>query len=66
MTNRGLFEPNIMFFGLSNSPSTFSAYMNDIFKDLVIEGKITIYLDDILIFSSDWKEHDHVTREVLR
>ena len=42
-----------MFFGLTNSPSTFSAFMNDIFKDLIVEGKITVYLDDILIFSSD-------------
>ena len=32
VTNRGLFEPNMMYFGLANSPSTFSALMNDIFK----------------------------------
>ena len=46
-----------MFFGLTNSPSTFSAFMNDIFKDLIVEDKITVYLDDILIFSSDIVEH---------
>ncbi|PIL29421.1 hypothetical protein GSI_09473 [Ganoderma sinense ZZ0214-1] len=56
VTNRGLFEPNIMFFGLANSPSTFSALMN-IFKDLIILGKVTIYLDDILIFTNNIEEH---------
>ena len=66
VTNRGLFEPNVMFFGLTNSPSTFSAFMNDIFKDLIVEGKITIYLDDILIFSNDLETHRAVTREVLK
>ncbi len=29
-TNRGLFEPTIMFFGLCNSPATFQTMMNDI------------------------------------
>ncbi len=29
-TNRGLFEPTIMFFGLCNSPVTFQTMMNDI------------------------------------
>nr|VWP01806.1 Uncharacterized protein [Ganoderma boninense] len=66
VTNRGLFEPNIMFFGLANSPSTFSALMNDIFKDLIVLGKITIYLDDILIFTNDLEEHRTLVREVLK
>ncbi|SJL16255.1 uncharacterized protein ARMOST_19775 [Armillaria ostoyae] len=38
-TNRGLFEPTVMFFGLTNSPATFQWMMNDIFKDLISEGK---------------------------
>src|SRR6266446_6342406 len=29
-TNRGLFEPMVMFFGLCNSPATFQTMMNDI------------------------------------
>ncbi len=31
--------------------------MNDIFKDLVMSGKVTIYLDDILIMSKTKEEH---------
>jgi len=30
-TNHGLFEPLIMFFGMTNSPATFQTMMNDIF-----------------------------------
>ncbi|SJL07264.1 uncharacterized protein ARMOST_10607 [Armillaria ostoyae] len=56
-TNQGLFEPTVMFFGLTNSPATFQWMMNDIFKDLISEGKVTIYLDDILIFTKDLDEH---------
>ena len=29
-TNKGLFEPMVMFFGLTNSPATFQAFMNHI------------------------------------
>ena len=29
-TEKGLFEPNIMFFGMQNSPATFQNMMNDI------------------------------------
>ena len=65
-TNRGLFEPLVMFFGLTNSPATFQALMNSIFADLIAAGKVAVYLDDILIFSSDLTEHRSVVKEVLK
>ena len=66
VTNRGLFEPRVMFFGLTNSPATFQALMNAIFADLIAEGKVAVYLDDILIWSSDLPEHRRIVHEVLR
>ena len=35
-TNRGLYEPLVMFFGLTNSPATFQTMMDRIFEDLVM------------------------------
>jgi hypothetical protein len=49
ITNQGLFKPHVMFFGLTNSPATFQALMNAIFADLIAEGKVAVYLNDILI-----------------
>src|SRR5882724_2555178 len=48
-----------MFFSLTNSPATFQTMMNDIFKQLIDEGVVTIYMDDILIFGSQTKEQHH-------
>jgi transposase InsO family protein len=64
-TNRGLFEPLVMMFGLTNAPSTFQTMMNDIFADLIAEGQVCVYLDDILIFSRDLREHRRITRLVM-
>jgi transposase InsO family protein len=64
-TNRGLFEPLVMFFGLTNSPATFQTMMNDIFRELVMEGVVVVYLDDILIFTESLEQHREVTRRVL-
>ncbi len=55
-----------MFFGLTNSPATFQWMMNDIFKDLIASGAITVYLDDILIMSKTKEEHCRITCEVLK
>ena len=65
-TNRGLFELQVMFFGLINSPATFQALMNTIFADLVAAGKVAVYLDDILIYSPTLNEHHRLTHEVLQ
>jgi len=66
VTNRGLFEPQVMLFGLTNSPATFQALMNTIFTDLVAAGKVAVYLDDILIYTETLEEHRALTHEVLQ
>jgi hypothetical protein len=65
-TNRGLFEPQVMFFGMTNSPATFQGMMNTIFANLVTVGKVAVYLNDILIFTSNLEEHCHITHKVLK
>ncbi len=55
-----------MFFGLTNSHATFQWMMNDIFKDLITSGTVTVYLDDILIMSKTKEEHHCITHEVLK
>jgi hypothetical protein len=63
--NRGLFEPLVMYFGLTNSPATFQTMMNEIFQDLITEGIVSVYPDDILIFTDSFEEHHRITRLVL-
>ena len=55
-----------MLFVLTNSPTTFQALMNMIFIYLVASGKVTVYLDDILIYSSLLDDHQSTTHEVLQ
>ena len=43
----------VMFFGLSNSPATFQQFMNDSFKDMIAEGWLVVYMDDLLISLPD-------------
>ena len=48
-----------MFFGLTNSLATFQTMMNDIFKDLIDEGYMAVYmeLDDILVYTCTIEHH---------
>jgi hypothetical protein len=59
-TNQGLFELLVMYFGLTNSLAIFQTMMNEIFQDLITEGVISVYLDDILIFTNSLDEHQHI------
>src|ERR1700748_2984185 len=64
-TNRGLFEPLVMFFGLCNSPATFQTMMNELFKELIDQGVVGVYMDDILVFTETLEEHRSVLWHVL-
>jgi hypothetical protein len=65
ITNEGLFEPTVMFFGLTNSPATFQMMMNSIFADEIAEKWLTVYMDDMAIHTQRLEhemEEQHVQR----
>jgi len=55
-----------MFFGMMNSPTTFQEMMNEIMKDLINEGKVVVFVDDMLVDTNGEEEHDEIMIEVLK
>ena len=66
ITKQGLFEAKVMYFGFSNAPATFQSMINDILGDLIHIGYVIVYLDAILIFGINKKEHRQLVKEVLK
>ena len=62
----GVYEPTIMFFGLTNSLATFQAIINDILRDLIDTGDIAALINDILVEMEDEKKYDEIIEEVLK
>ncbi|KAG6858529.1 hypothetical protein C0995_015891 [Termitomyces sp. Mi166 len=50
---------------LNLCPATFQTMMNNIFHDLIAEGMVCVYLDDILIYTKTLEEHQQITLIVL-
>jgi len=65
-THLGLFEPTVMYFRLTNSPATFQAMMNDLFRDMINKGDIATFIDDVLVTTETEEGHDEIVEEVLR
>lgn len=64
-TRYGQFEYLVMPFGLCNSPGTFQSYINSSLREF-LDVFCTAYLDDILIYSNNKKEHTEHVLKVLR
>ena len=60
-----LYEYLVMPMGLTNAPASFQALMNHVLRDH-IDKICAVYLDDILVYSKDPKEHDHHIKLVLQ
>ena len=64
-TRYGLFEFQVIPFGLTNTPSTFQDMMNHMFSDMLDVGVIA-YMDDILVYADTEEGYDHTVKEVFK
>ena len=60
------FKPTVMFFRMTNSPATFQVMMNEILRDLIHEGKIAAFVDNILVGTETKEGHDKIVEKVLK
>jgi len=65
-THIGAYEPTVMYFGLTNSPTTFQTIMNNLFRDLINQGDTATFIDDILVAMDTKEGHDKLVEEVLK
>jgi len=62
----GAYEPTVMYFGLMNSPATFQTMMNDLFRDLINQGDMATFINNILVAMDTEEGHNKLVEEVLK
>ena len=55
----------VIFFGIINNPAIFQTIINDIFWNLIVEGIMVVYLDNILIFTQILEKYYKVVYRVI-
>jgi len=71
-TRYGLFEPTVMYFGLTNSSAMFQMMMNYIYHDVILKHEplgmtIRVYMDDIGIATrTNLADHRRAVHNVLK
>ena len=64
-TRLRLYKYLVMLFGLSNAPSSFQNFLNDVLGNDILNIFVTAYVDDILVFSKTFQEHRKHVKTVL-
>lgn len=64
ITRNGLFEWNVLPFGLANAPSTFQRMMDVVLTGLLWE-ECLVYIDDVLVFGDTLDQHNQRLARVL-
>jgi len=59
--NKGLFKPQIMYFGLCNLLGTFQRMMNSIFRELLHKRVLVNYMDNFIIPARTMQELEERT-----
>ena len=55
-----------MFFGMTNSPAIFQMMMNKILRDMINEGKVAAFVDNVLVGTEIEEGHDKIVEKVLK
>jgi len=60
------FKLTVMFFGMINLLAIFQAIMNKILRDLINKGKVTVFVDNMLVETKTEKGYDKIVKKILR
>ena len=64
--NYKLFKLLVIFFCITNSPAIFQTIINNIFWNLIVEGTMIVYLDNILIFIQTLEEYYKAIYRIMK
>jgi len=62
----GAYKSIVMYFRLTNSPATFQTMMNDLFRDLINQGDMVTFINDILVATDTEEGYNKLVEEVLK
>ena len=48
-TPEGVFDPMVMFFGLTSLLVTFQTMMNDLLKDIIEAEDVVVFIDNVIV-----------------
>ena len=66
ITPEGSFKPMVMFFGLTNSPATFQAMMNELLRDLINTEKVAVFIDDVIVGTESEEGYNELVAEIVK
>ena len=66
MTPEGLFEPTVMFFGLSNSLVIFQIVINKILQNLINTKEVASFINDIIVGKEEEEIYKKIVKEVVK
>jgi len=62
----GAYEPTVIYFGLTNFLATFQMMMNDLFHDIINQGNMATFTDNIIMATEMEEKHNKIVEEVLK
>ena len=62
----GVYKPTVIYYGLTNSSTTFQTIMNNLFCDMINQGSIATFIDNIIVAMETEEEHDEIIEKVLK
>ncbi|MBW0472785.1 hypothetical protein O181_012500 [Austropuccinia psidii MF-1] len=62
----GVYKYTRMPFGIKNAPAHFLRMMDTIFQEQILECRISVYIDDIIIYSETWEDHVQYIDRVIK
>ena len=62
----GAYEPTIMYFRLTNSPAIFQTMINNLFHNIINQGSMATFIDNIIVAIGTEEGHNEIVEKVLK